>query len=52
MVEEEQDEVMYMESVQRWRPSQGTGQDRVDRPGTGGEQPIRLVGGWCWFILR
>ena len=38
MVQEEQNEVVNMEPVQWWRPSQGTGQDRVDRPGAGGER--------------
>ena len=38
MVQEEQDEVVDMEPVHRWRPSQGTRQDRVDRPGVEGER--------------
>jgi hypothetical protein len=45
MVQEEQDEVVDMEPVHRWWPSQRTRQDRVDRPGAGGE---RLGGLDAW----
>jgi hypothetical protein len=38
MVQEEQDEVVYITSVQWWLPSQETRQNRVDRPGTEGER--------------
>jgi hypothetical protein len=38
MVQEEQEDVVYKDSVHQWLPSQGMRQDRVDRPGVGSER--------------
>jgi hypothetical protein len=42
MVQEERDKIMNKQSVQRWRPSQGTRQDSVEYPGTGSERLYML----------